>query len=226
MSTKPSTVSGRPSGLYAVVMGDIIKSGRLSPEQLESVRSSLLAAIDQVTGWEPGLVKGQAEFFRGDAWQVLLTRPGHALRVAVFLRATLLAQGIADTRISIGIGSVEHVSSGRVSLSSGKAFALSGHGLDGMIRNVSMTIELSDEAGASGEWLQVIGHLCGAVIGGWTKRQAEIALLAVEPGEPTHEEIANMLHPPVSKQAVTKSLHGAHWYVVREAVRKTECSLF
>lgn len=88
------------SSLFAVLTGDIIRSQALSGRELESVRRTLLDAVDDVRKWRSGVVKGKAEFFRGDAWQVLLSDPQLALRVALFLRATLLGTGIADTRVA------------------------------------------------------------------------------------------------------------------------------
>ena len=101
-----------PGKQYAVLTGDIVKSSKLTAAQLESVRECVLAAVDQARGWRRGIVKGKAEFYRGDAWQVLLADISHALRVALLIRASVIAQGIADTRVSIGLGTVENLSRG------------------------------------------------------------------------------------------------------------------
>jgi hypothetical protein len=207
---------------YAVLTGDIIQSSRLSPTQLESVRSSLISALNAVRRWKPGLVNGKPEFFRGDAWQLLLTNPAIALRVGIFLRASLLAKGIADSRVAIGLGEVEAISYERVSLSTGQAFVLSGKALDRMTRYSNMTIEVPKSVGPLSDWLPVAGHLCDSLIGQWTRRQAEIVRAAVHPKEPDFEKIGKWLKPAVSKQAVAKGLSGANWYVIREAVRLFE----
>jgi hypothetical protein len=212
--------------LYAVLTGDIIKSASLNKSDLDAVRAGLLDAVGVVKEWKRGLVRGKAEFFRGDAWQLLLTNPGKALRVGIYLRASLIAQGKADTRFSIGLGDVENVSKNRVSLSTGQAFALSGHGLDSMTQYSNTTIEAPKLIGPLAEWLPVIGHLCDSVMRQWTERQAEIVTIALKPGkrEPTHEEIALKLTPRVSKQAVTKALNSANWHAIRECVQQFESS--
>lgn len=210
------------SKYYAVLTGDIIKSSRLPSTQLELVRSSLITAVNAVRRWKPGLVKGKPEFFRGDAWQLLLTEPGMALRVGIFLRASLLAQGLADSRVAIGLGEVEEIAYERVSLSTGQAFALSGKALDRMTRYSNMTIEVPMSVGPLSDWLPVAGHLCDALIGQWTTRQAELVRAAVNPKEPDSEKIGQSLRPDVSKQAVAKGLSGANWYVIREVVRLFE----
>jgi|SRR5208283_2291015 len=207
---------------YAVLTGDIIKSGRLSPRQLESVRSLLMRAADAARGWKRGLVKGKPEFYRGDGWQLLLTDPAMAMRVGILIRASLRARGLADSRIAIGLGGVERISSKRVSLSTGQAFILAGRALDDMTRYSNMTIEIPESVGPLSDWLSVAGHLCDSLIGQWTRRQAEMVRAAIDPREPDYEKIGKSLKPAVSKQAVAKGLGGANWHAIREAVRVFE----
>jgi hypothetical protein len=211
---------------YAVLTGDIIHSSRLTPTQLEAVRSSLIGSVDKVRRWKRGLVKGKPEFFRGDAWQLLLADPAMALRVGVFLRASLLARGLADSRVAIGLGEVEEISHERVSLSTGQAFVISGKALDRMTRYSNMTIEIPKTVGPFSAWLPVAGHLCDSLIGQWTTRQAELVRAAVNPKEPGSEKIGQSLKPAVSKQAVAKGLSGANWYVIKEAVHLFEETLW
>ena len=207
---------------FAVLTGDIIKSSLLSKNDLDAVRSSLLNTVDVVKGWKRGLVKGKTEFFRGDAWQLLLMNPALAMRVGIFLRASLLAEGKADSRISIGLGKVENISLNRVSLSTGEAFFLSGHGLDSITQHSNMTLVVPKSAQALSDWLPVVGHLCDSLIVQWTQRQAEVVCVAVGPKNLTHEKIAKKLSPTVSKQAVTSVLNGANWHFIREAIHRFE----
>jgi hypothetical protein len=214
----------RQLNYYAVLTGDIIGSSRLRAAQLESVRSTLAGAVAEARGWKRGLVRGKLEFFRGDAWQLLLASPAMALRVGVLLRAALRAAGLADTRIAIGLGKVEKISPRRVSLSTGQAFSLAGKALDRMTLYSSLTIEIPDTAGPLAGWLRIAGHLCDSLIGQWTRRQAEIVLAAVDPREPDYDTVGRSLKPPVSRQAVAKGLSGASWHAVREAVRLFEAT--
>lgn len=209
-------------GYRAVLTGDIIRSSRLLPAQMESVRSSLINAVAIVRRWKRGLVKGGLEFFRGDGWQLLLTDPAMAMRVGIFLRASLLAGGVADSRIAIGLGEGEKAPSEKVALSTGQAFVLSGHALDEMTQYWRMTIEIPKSAGPLAGWLPVIGHLCDSLIGQWTRRQAEIVCVAIDPKEPDYETVAQSLRPTVSKQAVAKGLKGSNWYVIRESIHRFE----
>ena len=206
----------------AVLTGDIIHSSRLLPTQMKSVRLSLTDAVNVVTRWKRSLVKGKVEFFRGDGWQLLLTDPAMALRVAIFLRASLLAGGVADSRIAIGLGEGEKTPSKKVAFLTGQAFVLSGHALDQMAQYWRMTVEIPKTADSFSDWLRVIGHLCDSLISQWTRRQAQIARLALDPREPEFETVAQLLRPAVSKQAVAKGLKGAHWHVIRETINQFE----
>ena len=212
----------KDSQIYAVITGDIVKSTSLSSDELDSVRETLHEWVAVAKRWKRGIIKGRAEFFRGDAWQLLLPDASMALRVGVLLRAGLISQGTADTRFSIGIGGAEKISTKRVSLSTGEAFVLSGHGLDGMNQYSKVTIRVPESVGGLVEWLPVVGQLCDVVMSGWTARQAEIITHAVNPKSPKQEEIAESLAPPISRQAVTKALDGANWNALQNVIRTFE----
>lgn len=100
--------------LYAAITGDVIDSTKLLPTELESVKGKLLAAAKTIEGWKKGLVKGSPDFFRGDAWRMLLTDPAYALRASILIRASLLSIELertktgrlqrVDSRLAAGIG--------------------------------------------------------------------------------------------------------------------------
>lgn len=210
------------SNVYAVLTGDIVKSSDLPQHELEAVRESLLQTVGEAKSWRRGLVKGKAEFFRGDAWQLLLSQPEFALRVALFIRAAVRAQGFADTRISLGLGAATKISTHRISLSTGPAFVLSGHHLDEMQHGTYLSLAVDPSAGAWAALLPAVGQLCDAQVRQWTQRQSEIVWHALAPTELTQEQIAERLSPPVSRQTVAKSLDGAGWTAIRGAVRAFE----
>lgn len=208
----------------AVLTGDIVGSSRLRPRQLEAVRASLVDAVDMARGWKRGLVKGKVEFFRGDAWQLLLADPALALRVAILVRASLRAYGVADTRIAIGLGKAGRISARRISLSTGQAFVVSGRALDRMTLYSNLTIETPESCGVLSEWLPVVGHLCDSLVSRWTRRQAEIVRAVIGPAEPDYDTIARKLRPAISKQAVAKGMNAARWHAIRKAVHLFEAT--
>ena len=209
-------------GAFAVLTGDIIGSSRLSAAQLDRTRSLVLKGAQQFHSRSRRLVFGVPEFFRGDAWQLLLREPGQALRVALYIRALLSAKTGVATRIAIGIGPVDAINRSRTSLSTGEAFTLSGHALDEITGYFDLTGALPDRAAVLAQWFPAILHLCSGLIRDWTRRQAEIVSLALLSDGQTHERIARSLHPPVSKQTVSESLAGANWRSLLEAIRVFE----
>lgn len=209
-------------GVFAVLTGDIIGSSRLSATQLDRTRSLVLKGAQQFQSKSRPLVFGVPEFFRGDAWQLVLREPRQALRVALYIRALLSAKAGVETRISIGIGPVDAINRSRTSLSTGEAFTLSGHALDEITGYFDLTGALPDRAAVLAWWFPAILHLCSGLIRDWTRRQAEIVSLALLADSQTHERIARSLHPPVSKQTVSESLAGANWRSLLEAIRVFE----
>lgn len=224
--------------LYAAITGDLIDSTKLSPTELESAKKKLTETARAIGGWKKGLVEGSPDFFRGDAWQILLTDPVYALRASILIRASLLSIELdrtkagklrrADSRLAVGIGTVDKVSAKRVSESVGEAFVLSGRTFDKLKPHCNMTLSVSESSivseslAASVEWCPTVWHLIDALVGRWTLGQAEIACLAVAPYDFTQGEIGEKLTPPKDQQTVSRSLIGAGWHAISEALLKFE----
>lgn len=212
--------------LYAVLTGDLVRSSALDRKQLDAVRQNLFTAAGAINqaDWAGGkLLRGEPEFFRGDAWQMLLSDPRWALRAAIYLRAVLRAQDLADTRIAIGIGSVDSVSRTRVSLSRGQAFTLSGHALDEMSFRFRMSINVPEELKPAGGWLSAVLALCDCLIGRWQTRQAQVAGLMSLHKSASHADIGRMIKPrSISQQAVSKALGAAGWPGLEQAMDQFE----
>ncbi|MGD2134300.1 MAG: hypothetical protein PVI23_16035 [Maricaulaceae bacterium] len=206
------------TGVFAVLTGDIIGSTELSVDRLEEARQALARAVGGVRRRRADVVAGEHEFFRGDAWQLLLADPGWALRTALMIRAGVRAELDVDTRVAIGVGVVDHVDLSRISLSTGEAFTLSGRALDNMTGYFDMTGAVPARAGVLARWLPVTLHLCSGLVRSWTRRQAEVVACALTLEKPTHEAIAKALEPPVKKQTVTDSLSGANWRTLQEPI--------
>ncbi len=208
------------SGKYhAVLTGDLVKSSRLTGDEMLRARAAILGAAKAAGGWRTGLIPARSEFFRDDSWQVLLAEPGEALRVALFLRARLLATGLTDTRIAVGIGPVSQIEPRRVSLSRGEAFVLSGEALDGLKRPNRMAFAVAGDLAGS-DWAGVVIGLCDAIAETWKPVQASVMALALGPGDLRQEDIAVRLGHGLSAQAVGKSLRGAGWPAVAPAIRQ------
>lgn len=206
----------------AVLTGDVIDSTALSSKALEHVRETFMEAVGEIKTWRRGLVIGNAEFFRGDAWQLALSDPALALRASVYLRAELRAYSEADSRISIGIGHAKKINQKRISLSTGVAFELSGRRLDEMTVYSDLTISATPKSGTVADWLPVVAGLCDALIRQWTPRQSEIVSIACFPPDQRHEDIAAQLSPAAARQTVSRALDGAQWRAISDAIDQFE----
>lgn len=217
------------NNVYAVLTGDLVKSRALDDASLRQVQSALRQASEELAKapWDHGgIVRGELDAFRGDSWQLLLGKPRWALRAAVYLRASLLVQGLCDTRISVGIGPVSQLSESRISLSTGEAFELSGHGLDQMGARFRMALHVAESCHPPGPWLGVVMYLCDSVIAQWQGRQIETARLRAYHKDASHEQIGTLLSPKVTQQAVSKSLFHAGWHGLGEAMEQFEAWKF
>jgi hypothetical protein len=207
---------------HAVLTGDIIASTALKGGELQSARKALSNAAATLNDWYPSLIIGKLEFFGGDAWQMLLADSSHALRVAIYLRASLRSRKMADTRISIGIGSIEKIVTKQISLSTGEAFTLSGRALSKMTVYSDMEIALPRALQPLNLWLGVVVSLCSTLLARWTPRQCEIICVAMRPDVSTQEEIGKRLRPRVRKQTVARALLSAGWRSVNDAIEAFE----
>lgn len=219
MSSAASRGAGR---VFAVLTGDLVASRQLSAERLARTRRVIAEGAVRFRRRQPRALAGVPEVFRGDAWQLLLAEPRWALRVALLMRALLLARNDVRTRVSIGIGAVEAIDRRRISLSTGEAFTLSGHALDRITGYFDLTGALPERAAPLAGWFPAMLHLCSGLVRPWTRRQAEIVSLALLADNPTHESIAGTLRPRVSKQSVTESLAAARWRPLLEGIRAFE----
>lgn len=215
-------VAQSSAGVVAVLTGDIIGSSQLSAARLSRARGIVLKGARQFNSRSRRSVVGKPEFFRGDAWQLLLQEPRRALRAALYIRALLSSETGVGTRISLGVGHVDVIDRSRISLSTGEAFTLSGHALDQMTGYFDLSGALPERAGPLVGWFPAILHLSSGLVRHWTRRQAEIVSLALLLDNPTHERIATTLSPPVSKQTVSESLAGAGWRTLLEGLRAFE----
>jgi hypothetical protein len=184
--------------VYAVLTGDLVDSSRLEAERREAMMAWLKSLASEFAGIHPGAVVGQLDVFRGDGWQLCLEAPGLALEAAIFIRAGLKAhvsRENLDTRVGIGLGSVERLNTERISESNGAAFLASGHALDALERE-EQRLRLRGE-GANVSLLDVVSlPLLDLAVSQWTHPES-VAVYGTLSGW-TQEAIA--AHPLAAKQ--------------------------
>ncbi len=178
---------------WAVFTGDIVKSSDLSSAELTRVFDHLTAAGDTIAGWQDNPTYFTR--YRGDGWQIAVS-PKLAFRAALALRAAVrsTAKGI-DTRVALGMGA-GRITGRDLAGAEGAAFVRSGRALDDMKRTTRMSAPEAPMA------LRIALPMADHILGGWTARQSQIALLLLPPSGPTHEAVADQLG--LTRQAVQK----------------------
>ena len=187
--------------IQAVLTGDLIASTAAAPERVEAA----MAALSRVAR-EPWLPEDlRFTRFRGDGWQMLLPRPGLALRLCLRLAAELSARQVGlATRISLGLGGVDHAGTADLSDAAGVAFLRSGRGLDRMARGRHWAIS---GGAALPLWTAGMIELAEWQAARWTAGQAEVVADWLDPVRLTQGERAGTLG--LTRQAWKSRLDGS-----------------
>lgn len=218
MSRSPSR---RKDHVYAVLTGDIVGSTGLGAAGLAEARRVFFDAVASLRAASPELVVGDAEFFRGDSWQILLSDPQSFLRAALVLRAALRrASRDYDTRIGVGFGQVERIEPERISTSIGDAFTASGTQLDAMSDGIGVTVAVPHGSMGPLGWLVPLCALCSAMVNSWSERQSDIAVRMLATQAPRQSDIATEID--VSKQMISKTLASIDFPAILSAVEWVE----
>ncbi|MEJ8560304.1 SatD family protein [Yoonia sp. GPGPB17] len=188
--------------LCAVLTGDLIKSRQSDTAAVEQTFDILHHAAHHFgSAWDQDV---RFTRYRGDGWQIVLTKPGLLLDAALYFIAQLKAgKTRIATRISVGVGTVETLGSRDLSDATGPAFFVSGDRLADMGRN--RMIALAGH-GISKEQVAII-DLAEWIAAGWTATQAEVIAIQLEGHLTRHEDIAEKLG--VTRQAIQSRLAGA-----------------
>ena len=214
--------------LQAVLTGDIVGSSMLATAERGRLHGLLQEASRQLRGSLGDVVPFDIDVFRGDSWQLLVAQPPRSLMAGLYVR-TAVRSGFArprlDTRLAIGVGTVDGIPGGNVSSGHGEAFRLSGAALEGLGRGLRMTIALAeaiDRPPTSA--LDVVLKLVDVLAQRWTPKQA-FAVGKSLAGF-TQEQIASQwLDRHITQQAVAQHLDRAGWDGVRAAVSHFEQAL-
>lgn len=187
----------------AVLTGDLVGSTQLSNAQLS-------AAFRLVNAASPERVSRN----RGDGWQVALTQPETALRVALRIRAALCGADPAFiTRISIATGPSHQPIPDDLNEATGDVFVASGRALDDLPNGVTLAF-------AAGGALAAVARLADHISTGWTPAQAAAMYLALAPEPQTRAEIGDALGK--SRQAVDQALSAAGYKALSDALKLIE----
>jgi hypothetical protein len=175
-----------------VLTGDIVRSSRLDPRELEDLMQTLKRSSESLRNWTS--TKGRPlERFRGDGWQIALTESEFCLRAALFIRAAVRSwSNDADTRIGIGLGTGAIART--LASSSGAAFEMSGQQLEQIRGQERWSFDAEGMASPALELTRALLTSCEGWSSGWTSKQSQVVALAIQPDKPTMTEVANELN--------------------------------
>lgn len=195
--------------IFAVLTGDIV--GSTDPDApaagalLDTLRQ-LETALGECYG---DAVVGHLDVFRGDGWQLLVSKPDWSLRIAVFMRVFLKSKLGVDTRVAIAIGHVETIDRAKISTSSGPAFLSSGRYLDQEMGSRRMAMADGVQPDNMHRWLAVLLKLFDDIVTGLSRAQADAILHMLEAPDLTQEDLGEQLS--ISQEAARKRLKSGRW---------------
>ncbi len=196
---------------YAIVTGDVVGSSRLTKDARKRLHAALATSARKTAKAFKDAVPVPVDLFRGDSWQMLVRDPVQALRIGLFLRATLRASSRDrkfDTRFVLAVGRIDFLPGESVSEGDGEAYRLSGKGLEELPRRERMRLEYPGHADEAA--LATVVHLMDGFVSRWSDRQALAACGALRGWN--QETIARRnWTDPISQQAVAQHLRGASW---------------
>lgn len=204
--------------IYAVITGDFIGFSRLKLEVRRSMPLIMAQAGNFIRSVMPGVMANDIEVFRGDNWQALLENPGCALRAGLIIRACIISSAFPlDTRMAVGVGTVDYVFEDRVSAGDGSAFRRSGKMLESMSSSRNAGVLRYSNPDFPDEYLiDALVRTLGALSAGWSPSQARAVLGMLEGKK--QAEIAEGWPEAVSKQAVSKHLKNAGWAAILQGL--------
>lgn len=205
----------------AVLTGDLVASRTYGARAVDDAMRFLSTTADDIAGWHltETMAVQDTRFtrYRGDGWQMIVSIAHFGLRAAIFAYARLAARPeLPETRIAVGIGTVDRLPGPDLSAADGPAFAVSGHTLGRMARGERLKLA---GHGVNECW-SALTRLLDDRLQDWTPEQAEAVALAIVPGAPTQAELATRLG--ISPQAVSSRLTGARWPSIRHVLAEWE----
>lgn len=202
------TIYGDISGMIALLTGDIINS-RLIKDQniwLKPLKTLLNQWGENPEKWE---------IFRGDSFQLEVSKPEEALLAALQIKSLIKSlpnpdpkkrTSAIDVRIAIGIGRKTY-STGRVSESNGEAYILSGEKF-GHLKTDMMTLAVNSPWREWDEEINLYLKLAAIQMDSWSISSGELMYEILNNPEQKQVQIGEKLQ--INQNSVSKRFKTAH----------------
>ncbi len=212
----------------AVLTGDIIGFSGYTESTRKEILASLHQAAARISELYPQHIPCDIGLYRGDGWQLVISEPSLALRIALLMRCflkTRIKKKNMDTRIAIAIGEADYLPGESLQTGDGEAFRASGYLLESLPRQTHLGCRWpAADSAALEEVLDAMLQLLDTLINQWTVKQALAVYGALQGWR--QMDIARSWKPdPISQQAVAQHLDSASWSVVAHALSVFERTL-
>ncbi len=211
--------------LYAVITGDIVDSSKLPPEKRQQLHNVMKEGSKALRKAFKKAVPMNVDIFRGDSWQMLVSDPSKSLRLGLFYRAYIKSRmelSKVDTRMVIGVGTIDFIPRTKVSEGDGEAYRNSGKVLADISKSVYMRFVFPENEKSAG--LDIVVQLVDAIARRrWTDRRSLAITGALQGWK--QDKIASLWDKPIKQQSVVDNLNGADWKSIEKAISFFEKSL-
>mgnify|MGYP001399102688 FL=1 len=189
--------------MISIITGDIINSRKLpSNIWLDGLKRILNAHGLQPKNWE---------IFRGDAFQLEVSEPEEAMRIAIQIKAFLKTVKL-DARMSIGLGDKTY-DAAKISESNGTAFVRSGESFD-QLKKQKNTLAINTGNGDFDNEINLMLRLAQTFMNNWLVQSAEFVLTAIENPTLSQEEMGVKLK--INQAAVSRRRKRAQFDLILE----------
>lgn len=200
---------------YAVLTGDIVQSKKLRMDERRELANLLERVGKDLCEWSWAPLP--LDRYRGDGWQVVIADPRRALRAGLYVRAALRSgfEGRRlDTRVAIGVGTIDFITQDHVAEGDGEAYRLSGAAID---ERGWRRLRFAGAPGVSTTTVQVMLDLVDFIAKEWTSAQA-VAVAGALRGWTQEQTATRWVEKPITQQGVAHHLSRAGWDAVESAL--------
>ena len=190
--------------MVAVITGDIINSKKINPKKwLKPLKKELDTIGSSPKFWE---------IYRGDSFQLIITKPEDAVTTAIKIKATLKSISDMDARMAIGIGSRTH-NAQKVTESNGSAFVHSGEKFE-MLKKEKQNLAIKSDWPEFDKELNLFLKLSLIAMDNWTVNAAEIVKTIMENPDKLQQELGKIVG--IKQNAISNRLKRAYYDEIME----------
>lgn len=190
--------------MIAVITGDITDSKKIDTKiWLRPLKKELDNIGSSPKFWE---------IYRGDSFQIIISKPEEALRTAIKIKATLKSIGDIDVRMAIGIGNRTY-NAQKVTESNGSAFVYSGEKFE-LLKKEKQNLAIKSDWPQFDKEMNLFLKLALIAMDNWTVNAAEIVKTTMENPDKLQEELGQIVG--IKQNAISNRLKRAYYDEIME----------